>query len=388
MARRYVHVTYPWAAAYQAGARAPLRYYSSMIKQTLGFGMPARRYGRVGAWFVRHALPEAVVATGLRPWPRRERSDIDELLARVTDSWADFAGVSARLPHAVPSDLSALVLKRRTADTVFVFGEGDDPLVVCKIPREEPETVELEDRALREAEPSGVAPLALGRLGDAYVQEALPGAPLEVEAVTPGNAASLPWRPEHEELARGLRRLAETTVRPGPPQELRPELKDALERAELAGSTRERALKALDDLEAFDIAVLRHGDTSAQNCLFFDGKLTGLVDWAIARPQGAPAFDILNAAVALVDHGVGSVRWSEERAVAAFEAAWSHSAFFEAARTAARRSALTAGASDADYERLEIAFFARRLASRVASPKSYATGPASAARMLEIACGR
>jgi aminoglycoside phosphotransferase (APT) family kinase protein len=132
--------------------------------------------------------------------------------------------------------------------------------------------------------------------------------------------------------------------------------------------------------------VLRHGDTSAQNCLFEEERLSGLVDWEIARPQGAPGFDILNAAVALLDHGVGLVNWSEDRAVTCFETAWKNSPFFDRARAAARESVEAAGATARDYERLEIAFFARRLASRLADPDYYATGPASAARMLEIAC--
>ena len=112
------------------------------------------------------------------------------------------------------------------------------------------------------------------------------------------------------------------------------------------------------------------------------------MDWEIARPRGAPGFDVLNAAVALLDHGVGLVNWSEERAVTCFEEAWRESSFFEGARAAARLSVEAAGATSEDYERLEVAFFARRLASRLTEPAAYATGPESATRMLEIACER
>ena len=387
-ARRYVQVGYPWAATFEPGATGPVAYLGSLIRQTLRYGMPARRYGPVGAWTITHALPKGVIETALRARRRRERPEIDGLLDEVKSGWSGLAERSARLPDRPPEGMTALVLQRRSAETVFVFGEGPAPLIVCKTPHDGAETAELEERALTEALPAAVAPRPLGRLGSAFVQEALPGAPLEVDRITPDNAAKLPWRSEHGLLAQGLLRLAETTVRTGPPQELRRGLTDALDDADLPRTTLDLARAALSDLELFQIAVLRHGDTSAQNCLFDNGSFTGLVDWEIARSRGAPAFDILNAAVALIDHGVGLVRWSEERAVRCFEEAWRNSDFFEGARSAARAATLVTGATDADYERLEVAFFARRLASRVASPSSYATGPKAAARMLELACAR
>ena len=86
---------------------------------------------------------------------------------------------------------------------------------------------------MNEAHLATVAPRSLGRLGSAFVQEASPGAPLEVDPVTPDNAARPPWRSEHGMLAQGLLRLAETTVRTGPPQELRSGLGEALEKADL-----------------------------------------------------------------------------------------------------------------------------------------------------------
>ena len=387
-ARRYVQVSYPWSATFEPGARGPVAYLGSLIRQTLRYGMPARRYGPVGAWTITHALPRGLVETALRTRRRKERPEIDRLLEDVKGAWAELASGSPRLPVRAPDRMTALVLQRRSAETVFVFGEGPAPLVVCKTPRGGSETLELEERALVESQPAGVAPRSLGRLGSAFVQEALPGAPLDVDPVTPDNAARLPWRSEHGMLAQGLLRLAETTVRTGPPQELRSGLSEALASADLPSGTRTTAQGALDDLDRFSIAVLRHGDTSAQNCLFEQGTFVGLVDWEIARSRGAPAFDILNAAVALIDHGVGLVRWSEQRAVTCFESAWKDSDFFEGARSAARTATLITGATDADYERLEVAFFARRLASRLAAPSSYATGPAAAARMLEFVCER
>ena len=386
--RRYVQIRYPWAASYEAGRSAPRAYLASLIQQTLRYGMPARRYGRAGSWVIRHAASGGALKTALRPWRRTDRPDVDSILEQVAGSWERFAEGCPRLPRERPARLSALALKRRAADTVFVFGDGQQPLLVCKAPRGEEDSLELEATALSEAKSAKVAPLPLGKLGAIFVQEALPGAPLEVEPISPASARTLPWRPEHEELAEGLIRLARATARPGPPQELRSELLSALQAASLNEEVRRRARVALEDLENFDLAVLRHGDTSPQNCLFDRGRFTGLVDWEIARPRGAPGFDILNAAVAYVDQGVGLVRWSEERAVESFRAAWQFSPFFRHAREAARSATRAAGGSDDDHERLEIAFFARRLASRAASPSSYATGPCSAALMLEIACAR
>jgi hypothetical protein len=384
---RYVQVGYPWAAAFDPSAPAPVSYLAGLIRQTLRYGMPARRFGPIGAWAITHGVPDPLVRTILRSRKRGPKPELDRLLEAVREAWAELADRSPRLPREAPAQLSALQLQRRSAETTFVFGEGTSPLVVCKTPRHDGEALQLEETALQEALAAQVAPKPLGKVGGAYVQEGLPGAPLDVVPVSPDNAGELPWRSEHGMLAQGLLRLAETTKRAGPPQELRPEVSQALDRANLAGGTRDTARAALTDLSHFDVAVLRHGDTSAQNCLFDNGTFTGLVDWEIARPQGAPGFDMLNAAVALIDHGVGLVRWSEQRALRSFERAWRDSGFFEAARTAARSATLAVGADESDYERLEVAFFARRLASRLASPSSYATGPNTAARMLEIACG-
>jgi len=278
------------------------------------------------------------------------------------------------------------MLKRRAANTTFVFGDGPQPLIVCKVAHGPVASLENEDAALREAEPSGIAPRSLGKIGEMFVQQALAGAPLEVAAVTVQSAQHLRWKPEHRKLAGALVRLAETTRRPGAPREFSPDIAGALDGSDLPRKARAIARGALRDLERFDLSILRHGDTSAQNCLFDDGELTGLVDWEIARPQGAPGFDTLNSAIALLDHGVGLVRWSEERALECFRSAWQRSSFFDDARAAARDATRAAGASDQDYERLEVAFFARRLASRIARPSSYATGPRTAALMLEVAC--
>jgi hypothetical protein len=385
--RRYVQVGYPWAAAFEAGRPEPLNYLADLIRQTLRYGMPARRYGNMGAWIVRHGVRKPLLKTALRVRRRGPRPDIDALVADVAGAWEQLAERARWLPDSAP-DLTVLALQRRSALTVFLFGEDPRPLVVAKSASGSAETLELEARALQEAERAAIAPRFLGRVGDTYVQEAIPGEPLTVQPVTPDTASVLEWTDEHNQLADGFIRLAETTRRPGPPQELKPHVREALAKADLGKRLHGLVSSTLDELGEFRYAVLRHGDTSAQNCLFEEGRLRGLVDWAIARPSGAPGFDVLNGAVALLDHGVGLVNWSEQRAVECFETAWKSSSFFESARQTARMSVEAAGATANDYERLEVAFFARRLASRLVDPDYYATGPASAVKMLEIACGR
>jgi aminoglycoside phosphotransferase (APT) family kinase protein len=380
-----VQVGYPWTAAFEAGRPEPHAFLVRLIRETLRYGMPAKRYGRVGAWFVGNALPMRAIGKSFELRRKRTRPDIDRVLHDVEATWNELAGRAPRLPSR-PHDLTALSLRRRSAETTFVFGSDPDPYMVCKTPRSSPDPLEREFIALREAEPAEVAPRALGRAGEAYVQEAIAGTPLEVPAVTPDNARHLPWSTEQQLLAEGLVRLAKATARDGPPQEVDARVKSALDTELVAAPVRKLASAALEELGQSSLAVLRHGDTSAQNCLIDDGRLSGLVDWEIARPQGAPAFDVLNAAVAIIDHGVGLTNWSEDRALESFIRAWKHSDFFRQARDAARRSTHEAGGTDSDHERLEIAFFARRLASRLAAPKSYATGPATAARMLEVAC--
>ena len=385
--RAYVKVSYPWAAAFQADSGPPRRYLASLIRQALRFGMPARRYGALGARLVRAVAATGAPGQALRLFPKGTRSEIDARLRATTRDWADLAAASRWLPDS-PPELSALVLERRAARTYFLFGDGDRPLLVCKEAREDAGPLELEREALEEAAPAETGPRFLGLSEGAYVQEGLPGDPLPVDPVTPTTAGALRWTRRHEELGRGLRALAKETTRSGPPEELNPEVRAALDSADVDAGIRRTAATALDDLADLDVAVLRHGDTSAQNCLFSGEKLIGLVDWEIARLRGAPGFDLMNAAVALIDHGVGLIRWSEERAWDAFRAAWTDSEFFARARSEARALATGAGASDDEADKLEIAFFARRLASRLARPANYATGPAVAARMLELVCER
>jgi hypothetical protein len=116
-----------------------------------------------------------------------------------------------------------------------------------------------------------------------------------------------------------------------------------------------------------------------------DGSVR-LVDWELAQARGVPGFDILNFAVAYLEHSLGLKRWSEHAALESFKAAWDSSTFMKGARESARAAAAAIEVPDGHQDSLEVAFFARRLGRRLARPGGYGTGPETAAKMLEHVC--
>jgi len=363
----------------------PARFCASVIDQALRYGLPARRRGgTLLALLGRAGLPRRPLAEALRRFPKLPRPDLDTALSEVTSEWARLAAASDRLPAEAP-ELTALALKRASATTVFVFVDAPQPLLVLKIPGAR-DRLQNEAEALERAAAVGVAPRFLGQVGEAYVQEALPGEPLRVEPLSRARSRDLAWSPTHEELAGALTRLASATAVREKPSEFEEPLHAALGAAGLSAAASRAAAAAWSDVSKYDVAVLRHRDTSPQNCLFEGERLSGLVDWEIANATGAPGFDVWNAALAFIEHGVGLVRWSEERVRETFTTAWGESTFGRDARLAGRRAAAAAGAPDSMLDSLEVSFFARRLLGRVSHPDRFATGPATAASMLEFAC--
>ncbi len=322
-------------------------------------------------------MPHRATAAVIRRFPRRPNPVLDRLLAEIAESWPSLAARAERLPPE-PPPLSALALTRAAGLTVFVLGAGEAPLLVAKLPGNAT-LIEAERAALERAEPVALAPRFLGRVGAAYVQEGLPGQPLEV--VPPGQ---LQWNGRMVALTEALARLGEATARPEAPDELAP-VELALEHVD--GATHRVLAAAWRDVSGLERSVLRHGDTSAQNCLFLDGRLAGLVDWERAQQRGAPGFDVWNAAVAFLEHGVGLARWSQENVAHTFRDAWL-GAWGGEARVAAAASATAAGVPERLVESLEVVFFARRLGRRLARPDVYATTPATAAAMLSLICAR
>ena len=382
--RSYVRVRYPWEATFDSRARGPARYYSSLINQALRYGMPAKRYGYVGARVAERGVPTGLLIRLWRILPRAASPEIDRLLAGIIAQWSQLAARSMRLP-ARCGTLSALALSRSSGRTVFVFDDDGTPLIVCKIPRGDAGAIENEARSLEKAGEAAIAPIYLGRVDEAHVQEALPGAPLLPQSIRPEEAHTLKWPRELQEMADALIRLAGQTAHPTTPEELSGPVLTALDSGSLSPSLRRSLAACIDDMKKNSVAVLRHGDTSAHNCLTEQGRFVGLVDWEWSRFDGAPGFDTINAAIAYLEHGVGRLKWSDQRALDALKNAWG-AAYFTECRTAARDSAAAAGMDDDQFEKLERILFLRRLGARMISPKRFATSPDSALAMLEFVC--
>jgi hypothetical protein len=382
--RSYVRVRYPWEATFDSRATGPSGYYSSLINQALRYGMPAKGYGYVGARFAERGVPAGLLTRLWRLLPRVSSPEIDRLLARVRERWSELATTSTRLPTRCGT-LSALALSRSSGRTIFVFDHDGTPLIVCKIPLGDAAAIDNEARSLERAKDAVIAPTFLGRVDEARVQEALPGAPLLPPPVHPEEAHSLKWPRELREMADALTRLAGRTAHAAVPEELSGPAQTALESATLPPGLRRSLAACIADLKKNPVAVLRHGDTSAHNCLTEQGRFVGLVDWEWSRVDGAPGFDTLNAAIAYLEHGVGRLKWSDRRALDALRAAW-RAQFFTDCRTAARNTAAAAGVGDGQFEKLERILFLRRLGARMISPQRFATGPESALAMLEFVC--
>jgi len=358
----------------------------ALVGQALRYRMPARRrLGSLAALASRQGIPEGSLARALTLLPGRPRPDLDRLLGEVAEAWPSLRRPLAALPEDCPH-LTALALSRSAALTIFAFGSGPRPLLVLKVPAPGDPRADREADALADAAPAKVAPMSLGRVGDARVQEALVGDPLAVEPLTPERARVLRWSRRFTALGAAFAELASVTAKGEHPRELDERLSAAAGYNGLDHRTRVLVTAAAKDLARLPVAVLRHGDASAQNCLFRGQRFVGLVDWESANPAGVAGSDVWNTALAYLDHGVGLVRWSEELMLETFRAAWSNSGFFEGARAAARAAAEAAGVPDSHLDALDVGVFAGRLGRRLREPGVFATGPEINARMVEIVC--
>lgn len=385
MSRSYVHVRYPWRAAVATDHPAPARLYATIVTQAVRYGLPARR--RPAALWTRVArreLPVGTVAQGLRRLPARPRPDLDRLLDDAVAGWSALTEHGPSLPAQAPTRPSALSLERRAARTVFLFGDGPEPLLVLKVPVAGETALAAEADALREAEPAGLGPRFLGRVGAAYAQEVVPGAPLEVQPVDVADARDLTMPAALEDAMAGLGRLGLLTAKPEPATEEEPFLRLALGYPDLAEPARRRLADAGRRVAGFAQSVLGHGDPSPQNLHCTDGRMNGLVDWEYADTRHLPGVDIWDASISYAEHCLGLVRWSEQAVTAAFAAAWSGSPHYRKTRETARGAVLAAGLEDADADAVEVLFFGLRLGQRVERPEDWATGTGSAARMLEL----
>ncbi|CAN5456752.1 hypothetical protein BH20ACT19_BH20ACT19_13440 [soil metagenome] len=377
---------YPWQAAVQRGSPRPARFYASVIGQALRYGLPAsRRPGAVWALVGRAGVPEAALTAAIRRLPGRPRPDLDALVAETRSKWRELADRARALP-AAPPELSVLALQRAAALTVFLFGDDPRPLLVLKLPAPGDPRVDLEVVALEAAEPAGISPRFLGQVGKARVQEGLTGAPLRVGPLTPERAADLAWSQGMTDVAEGVARLGAATAEGRPQQEIVPQMELALAYDGLDSRTRRLLTSAWADVRRSGSSVLRHRDTSPQNCLVSAGRLTGIVDWELAVPRGGPGFDVWNLGLSAMEYGLGLTRWSQELVTETFARAWEASPFWREARAAARRAAIAGGAPERDLDALELCFFGSRIGDRLEFPGRHPTLPGTAARNLEVVC--
>ena len=325
--------------------------------------------------------------TSVARFSRRERSvALDDLKDAVGGAWGVLAGASSTLAPEPPA-LSVLQMDLSSAKTTFFFGPGDAwPLVVAKEPRVDGEGRDHETAALERASPSKIAPLYLGQVGRARVQEGLPGFPPWIRGLRPETAARAPAGPAFAGLADALARLAAVSARHGEPyRELLAAL-DLAGTAELSWQERRLVAAARRDLARLDVTVLQHGDLSPQNYLVNDGSFTGLVDWETASLEGVPGHDVLHAAVSMLEHSVGVSYWTERTVVESFRRAWPSSPLFQDAHEAMTRSVAAAGLTETLVGPLITAFFARRLGRQVGGLKSYDFGRTAVTEMVRTVC--
>lgn len=382
----YARLRHPRKATYDVSAPQPAAFLARLMGQALNHGLPAReRGGLVRAAVGRRNVPTRPLAAVLRARPRHHSETSDALLRRVLDAWPQLVAASDRLP-AKPPALSLLTLERSSASTSFVFGHGEFPLLLVKQPLPGNEGVARETRFLAAVAPAGIAPRLLGDLGGAVVQEGMPGAVATVLPVTPRDAHTMAWLPQHDHLRDGLVRLAATTAGHGT---LQHQLLQPLDRALGADlSDRERRLvqAARNDLSDLSVTVVQHKDLSAQNWLVDGDRLVGIVDWEFAVADGVPGFDSMHVAVASLEHGIGLTRWSDDRVVAAFRSAWESSPLFEGSRAALTTTAAAAGVEGISEE-LWVAYFARRLGRKLAGSGPDGLGVPALAAMLRTVAG-
>ena len=274
-----------------------------------------------------------------------------------------------------------------SARTTFFFAPQHPwPLVVAKEPRGDGTRTAREIAALKTASSSAIAPLYLGRVREAHIQEGLPGFPPWVPGVRPESAHRAPSESSFRELGSALAHLATATGRRGEAHHALLAALDLAGTAELPASARRLIASARRDLGGLDTAVLQHGDLSPQNYLVHDASFVGLVDWETADHEGVPGFDVLHAAVSLLLHGVGVQRWTARDAGDSFRSAWPSSPLFREARTAVSHSVVAAGVDGSLVEPLTLAFFARRLGRQLGGRAQYDFGVPLLTDMLTTVC--
>ena len=383
MTRSYVFVRRPRRAWVDVGSPHPAELLLDLHSHALNHGMPAmRRGGPLLAWVGRRGLPVTSAAAVLRRLPAGPVPQLDLLLDEVVRSWDELAAGSTRIPSTVPA-LSALAIQRASGRYVFVFGASRHPILLLK-PKSHEGQADPEEKALDAASPAGIAPRRLRSVAGLSVQEGLPGRPLWV--IAPGRPGwSSGYAAAYDGLGAGLVRVSELTASRGG-HDLDHYLR--LVSGYLGSSATATWVDAArQDLRSLDAVSLQHRDLSAQNWLVDGSSFVGIVDWETADLGGVPGHDALQAAVALLEHGVALREWSQEEVVRIFRQAWHDEPLFSLARIWHRECVLAATGSDRLAAPLLIAFFARRLGRRISGGGPETLSVATLAAMLEVVTG-
>lgn len=382
--KRYTHIPFVWNAVLDRSTPWPAQFFARLLDDARRYGMPATRRP-APLWRALAVTPSVtpVLAALMRSSPKREgRDDLDFLQESVIDAWPALTQRAVRLPQE-PPDISMLALRRSASTTVFMFGDSATPLLVVKVPSGEDDRAAHEADALTAAQPTGIAPHFLGRVGDGYVQEGIAGRPYRLRSIDTSNASSIPWETHHVTVAEALKGLGATTAGAEKPFEMTDGLLDAAAGSTLIGERTRTSIRiAIEEIEAGPRSVLQHRDVNAQNSLFDGNVLSGIVDWEFARTNGMPGFDTLNVALSDMEHGIALKRWSPPLVAEIFAAAWPRSPLWEAARASSREACLAAGLA-VDPRHVETFFFAYRFARRFRAGETSAW---IAARMLETVC--
>lgn len=381
---RWVAVAKPWSAVLDADTPAPARLYTAISGQALRYGLPATRRP-AAAWIAlgRVGLPERVLASALRRLPARARPDLDAVLDAAVRAWPQLVARSSRLPARAPERPTALVLERRAARTVFLFGDDGRPLVVLKLPHLQSAGAAREAQALERAAGT-CAPAYLGRVGEAFVQEALPGVPLRVVPLSPADAAVVRPPQELADAAAQFVRLAAATSTSGCGMDVF--ARAAVEEAIAHPSTSRALAPAWRDVRRARRGVLCHCDTSPQNLLVHDRRLTGLIDWETAVDGAAPGMDTFIAGLSWVEGGLGLRRFDDEVVMEAFRYAV-NSPYWAFIRAKAREAVVAAGLPEAAAEPIEVVLLGIRLGRRLQRPDEWKTSARAAADALTAVGG-
>ncbi|MEX5720535.1 phosphotransferase [Geodermatophilus maliterrae] len=379
-AARYVRSHHPLPVTLDVRVPHPRRYHLTLVDALLRCSLPAAgRFGAVRAAVARHGLAHLPLSVLLAFSPRREHPELDRLRDELGRGWRDLARHSNRIP-AEPPDLALMVLRRSLGRLVFVFGEDPDPLLVCKIPEGDDPRVDAEAAVLEKVSTLDFVPRHLGHVGRARVQEALPGHPLALEPLSYDAVLAAGWSQQLAETAAMLERLGVVSRDDSDPTENLTAEAEGL----LTPKTVTRVRSSLDRLRAARVSVTCHGDVSAQNLMVRDGRVSGLVDWELAR-RGLPGTDVLNLVQSDFEQRLGLVRWSTEEVLEAFSTAWDAAPLFVEGRRAAKVAAEAVGLDGDLFPDVEVAHFAGRLQDRVDRPTQFLGGPRMAAAMVERA---